>query len=229
MMGNKRRLGQHPSEETRAKLSAARMGNKNRLGKPHSATTRARMSAAGMGHQNSFGYRHSAGARERISKSLMGNKRSLGHHPSKETLAKLRSLRPSTETRERISAARSRQKFPFNDTLPERLVCDWLAARGVTFKKQGSIPGVKAHRFDFLVVDHKVAVEADGCYWHGCPQHCPGKSAKQRDRDVENDHRASGAGWSVVRLWEHDILQGNFGALEVALGLNAPSAPGKAA
>lgn len=60
----------------------------------------------------------------------------------------------------------------------------------------------------------KVAVFVDGCYWHGCPEHAtwPKSNAEfwkakiegNRLRDADTDARFAGAGWTVVRVWEHE-------------------------
>lgn len=59
-----------------------------------------------------------------------------------------------------------------------------------------------------------VAVFVDGCFWHGCGAHFrPPKAnrewwrrklAMNRARDKETDRVLSGAGWRVVRVWEHE-------------------------
>ncbi len=68
---------------------------------------------------------------------------------------------------------------------------------------------------DFIFRKVRVAVFVDGCFWHGCPKHCniPANNRafwkkkfaanKARDRRVNQTLRKSG--WSVVRLWEHDL------------------------
>ena len=60
----------------------------------------------------------------------------------------------------------------------------------------------------------KVAVFVDGCFWHGCPDHyrAPGsnreywsnKVIKNQRRDEAVDIALREAGWTVVRVWEHD-------------------------
>ena len=72
-------------------------------------------------------------------------------------------------------------------------------------------------RADFIFPKLKVAVFVDGCFWHGCPQHCnqPANhrafwrrklaANKERDRKVNRSLRA--AGWRVVRVWEHELAR----------------------
>ncbi len=69
-------------------------------------------------------------------------------------------------------------------------------------------------RADLVFPRRRVAVYVDGCFWHSCPQHAtfPKNNAEwwaaklaanvQRDRDT--DARLQAAGWTVVRVWEHE-------------------------
>ena len=70
-------------------------------------------------------------------------------------------------------------------------------------------------RPDFVFQKLKTAVFVDGCFWHGCPRHAtwPRTRAafwlakitgnKARDRHVNRLLRAKG--WTVVRVWEHEL------------------------
>jgi DNA mismatch endonuclease (patch repair protein) len=59
----------------------------------------------------------------------------------------------------------------------------------------------------------KVAVFVDGCFWHGCPEHHTVAKANaefwarkvqgNRDRDNQTNMHLVAAGWTVVRVWEH--------------------------
>lgn len=54
----------------------------------------------------------------------------------------------------------------------------------------------------------------DGCYWHGCPEHCrvptsnneywTAKIGRNQKRDDETTRVLKEAGWTVLRFWEHD-------------------------
>jgi DNA mismatch endonuclease, patch repair protein len=69
-------------------------------------------------------------------------------------------------------------------------------------------------RPDVVFPRRKVAVFLDGCYWHGCelhwkvPQHNTDywidKIRRNRERDERTSSELSAAGWTVIRLWEHD-------------------------
>lgn len=59
-----------------------------------------------------------------------------------------------------------------------------------------------------------LAVFVDGCYWHGCPDHyAPSKTnceywddkiRTNRQRDEDTNRRLAEAGWTVIRVWEHE-------------------------
>lgn len=59
-----------------------------------------------------------------------------------------------------------------------------------------------------------LAVFVDGCYWHGCPAHYrvprsnqpywTAKIERNRRRDAANEALLAEAGWSFVRVWEHE-------------------------
>lgn len=54
----------------------------------------------------------------------------------------------------------------------------------------------------------------DGCFWHSCPQHATEPKANAQwwrdklqrtvQRDRQTDAALDAAGWSVVRVWEHE-------------------------
>ena len=71
---------------------------------------------------------------------------------------------------------------------------------------------------DFTFVKYKIAVFIDGCFWHGCPRSCkplPHKNLfwktkirKNRYRDQIVTRTLRKRGWSVIRIWEHDLITG---------------------
>jgi len=73
------------------------------------------------------------------------------------------------------------------------------------------LPGCPDFAFDL----HKLAVYVDGCFWHGCPQHCRKpktnteywlpKLERNKHRDRRNRLKIRRAGWRVIRIWEHDL------------------------
>lgn len=70
-------------------------------------------------------------------------------------------------------------------------------------------------RPDLVFAGAKVAVFVDGCFWHCCPLHSvmPKNNRefwqKKLGRNVQRDAEATqyliGAGWRVLRFWEHEV------------------------
>jgi DNA mismatch endonuclease, patch repair protein len=118
----------------------------------------------------------------------------------------------STEARNRMRANRNR------DTKPETQLRSLLHRRGLRFRVDVSpIPGVR-RRADLVFPRARVAVFVDGCFWHGCPQHATWPKANadfwrekietNRRRDEDTNRKFAEAGWVVVRVWEHEAVDG---------------------
>ncbi|MCS7001964.1 MAG: very short patch repair endonuclease [Dehalococcoidia bacterium] len=68
---------------------------------------------------------------------------------------------------------------------------------------------------DLVFPTARLAVFVDGCFWHGCPQHCRRPSSRQEywhrkiDRTIARDRattaRLEANGWTVLRIWEHTV------------------------
>ena len=113
----------------------------------------------------------------------------------------------TTDALRRMSAQRQR------DTKGELELRSLLHRRGLRFRVHAPLPGLR-RRSDIVFTRARVAVFVDGCFWHGCPEHgtWPKQNAdwwrekieanQRRDRDT--DARLRAAGWTVIRVWEHD-------------------------
>lgn len=113
-------------------------------------------------------------------------------------------------------AVRARmQAQPVRDTTPELAVRAALRAAGLTGYRVHHRPLPRlARTADVVFTRRRVAVFVDGCFWHGCPDHgrAPrshsawwlAKIAGNRRRDADTDLILEAAGWTVVRVWEHD-------------------------
>lgn len=65
---------------------------------------------------------------------------------------------------------------------------------------------------DFVFPKERVAIFADGCFWHGCPKHASApknraewwesKLSRNRARDRLVTRTLRAQGWRVVRIWE---------------------------
>ncbi|MCY4651816.1 MAG: very short patch repair endonuclease [Dehalococcoidia bacterium] len=103
-----------------------------------------------------------------------------------------------------------------SDTGPEVSLRSLLHQRGLRFRKDYLIkfPNGRRVHADIAFTKKKVAVFVDGCFWHSCPEHGTTPKSNQdywipklqqnaeRDRDVSR--RLRNAGWSVIRIWEHE-------------------------
>jgi DNA mismatch endonuclease (patch repair protein) len=92
-----------------------------------------------------------------------------------------------------------------------------LHRTGMRFwKHRRPLDGVRCEA-DIIFPRIRMAVFVNGCFWHGCPQHATWpvtnaefwtrkiEGTKQRDRRC--DQLLEAAGWTVVRLWEHQPLE----------------------
>lgn len=101
------------------------------------------------------------------------------------------------------------------NTAPELLLRKALHSCGLRFRlnKPAGLPGSPDIRF----ARAQVAVFVDGCFWHGCPEHgsrpktnsafWSAKIERNRQRDRKVDAELQELGWSVVRVWEHEVKQ----------------------
>lgn len=72
-------------------------------------------------------------------------------------------------------------------------------------------------RPDFVFRKQRLAVFVDGCFWHNCPSHAKlpvtnrmfwqHKLKTNRKRDLFVNRTLQLAGWSVLRIWQHDLKE----------------------
>lgn len=116
------------------------------------------------------------------------------------------------------------------DTSPEVRLRSLLHRRGRRFWKNRRLkpPQVsRAIRVDIVFPRKKVAVFVDGCFWHCCPEHGTkpvtnsGYWRAKLSSNVERDRRQTSAlreaGWTVVRIWEHESPENAARLVEDAL------------
>ena len=114
-------------------------------------------------------------------------------------------------TREQRSYCMSRVRG--KDTGPEIRVRSELHRRGFRFRKHlKDLPG----KPDIIFTKARVVVFIDGDFWHGykfrtwehkVSSFWKTKISKNVERDAENDRQLGELGWTVVRLWQHDLEQ----------------------
>lgn len=120
---------------------------------------------------------------------------------SRRIRAKLRILTKS----EQMARVRSR------NTSPELLLRKRLWHAGYRYRLHKKLPGSP----DISFPGARLAVFVDGCFWHACPAHYTApvrnsefwKAKIERNvaRDRSADRQLAELGWSVVRVWEHEV------------------------
>lgn len=114
------------------------------------------------------------------------------------------------------AAQRSRcmSRIRGRDTKPEVALRSALWRCGLRFRKNSRLRG----KPDIVFPVERLAVFVDGCFWHRCPQHQtkPASNAEFWERklseNVERDQRINrildADGWTVLRVWEHEVEDG---------------------
>ncbi len=107
------------------------------------------------------------------------------------------------------------RRNPRRNTGPEVALRSELHRRGLRFRKDLPlrVPG-RVVRPDVVFTRSRLAVFVDGCFWHSCPIHgnqprantdyWRPKLARNVARDRAVDEALTGAGWRVLRAWEHE-------------------------
>src|SRR3712207_6371224 len=104
------------------------------------------------------------------------------------------------------------------DTGPEVALRRALHAYGLRFRVDVRPTPRLRGRADIVFTRRRVAVYVDGCFWHACPQHgvlpksnvewWRQKLAATAQRDRRADEVLRDEGWRVVRVWEHEDVDG---------------------
>ena len=121
------------------------------------------------------------------------------------------------------------------DSSPERRLRSALHAAGMRFRVDLpiSVPDRRPIRPDVVFTRARVVVFVDGCFWHGCPEHgrpprtnsryWGAKIAINRTRDRDQTVALEEAGWTVVRVWEHEDPAAAAATIQSVLAAHAAS------
>ena len=111
----------------------------------------------------------------------------------------------------RMAATRGR------DNNRELMMRSKLHRQGLRFRVHYQVPGNRRRTIDIAFPAVRIAVFLDGCFWHGCAQHGTIPSTNQiwwlakietnKMRDADTDRLLDLAGWTVMRIWEHTLLE----------------------
>ncbi len=100
------------------------------------------------------------------------------------------------------------------DTSIERMLSKELWHRGLRFRKNSR--SVYGHP-DISIKKYRIAIFCDGDFWHGYDWENREKSIKSNReywipkiernirKDIETNHIFSSLGYTVIRVWEHEI------------------------
>jgi DNA mismatch endonuclease (patch repair protein) len=99
----------------------------------------------------------------------------------------------------------------------ELKLIEFFKAHGIKgWRRNYPLPG----KPDFVFPKQRIAVFADGCFWHGhdCRNTKPAqnksywdaKRARNQERDRLVGEILTKKGWKVVRIWECEIKSGSF-------------------
>ena len=100
------------------------------------------------------------------------------------------------------------------DTAPELRIRSLVHRSGLRFRVDARPLPLLRRTADLVLRPVEVAVFVDGCYWHGCPEHFvqpktnsefwKEKIGRNIERDRDTDSILRDAGWTVIRIWEHE-------------------------
>ncbi len=72
---------------------------------------------------------------------------------------------------------------------------------------------------DFVIPKSRLAIFVDGCFWHGCKEHCRMPESNSEywiskiDKNIKRDNLINKGlkeeRWTVIRIWEHELTKGN--------------------
>lgn len=84
---------------------------------------------------------------------------------------------------------------------------------------------IRKGKIDIAFPRKKIAIFADGCFWHSCPIHghtpksntgyWKPKLERNVERAVAKDMRLMESGWVVLHFWEHEIMASPQGCISV--------------
>lgn len=191
------RKGYKQSKEHTRKIVEAnkKIGNKppSRKGKKHSEESKNKMSESLKGRTSPM---------KNKTRSLESNNRQSLSMKGRTSPRKGVTLSNSTKLKIQKWNVEHPNKT-FKNTTIEVKVEQELIKRGIYFQKQ--VPLCKIAIVDFYLPEFRVVIQADGCYWHNCPDHSQQSLKGRTERDSNQDSILTFNGFNVYRFWEHEI------------------------
>lgn len=128
--------------------------------------------------------------------------KSLQNWQNDEYKEKLAEWRETNRDQVLESARKARTHISHTFTKPHQIIKEQLKALSISSETE--------YPFDYYLIDEaiphlKIAIEIDGCYWHGCTVCGFETNAKVKGNDKAKNSNLKNKGWVVLRLKEHSI------------------------
>jgi DNA mismatch endonuclease Vsr len=147
-----------------------------------------------------------------IARTVLGEKNGELLHPAPKPIRPAAKVPapPATDDKTQVRMRKQRKR----DTEPEVLLRKALTRMGLRYRiETAPVEGVHT-KADIVFPGPKITVFVHGCFWHGCSDHYrPTKSntkwwadkiAANQARDEKTRVALEAAGWTYVRVWEHE-------------------------
>jgi DNA mismatch endonuclease, patch repair protein len=140
----------------------------------------------------------------------------------------MKSIRARAPAASSLAVRRVMQANVGHETAPEVRLRSALHRSGLRFRKDARLEiGIRC-KADVVFVRARVCVFVDGCFWHGCALHFEvpkSNSAWWREKiedNIRRDRRQTDEltlrGWTVLRIWEHELLGSNLSKVLQRIG-----------
>jgi len=131
-----------------------------------------------------------------------------------------------------LSRSEQMSRIRGRNTSPEILLRKALWSAGLRYRLHARTAGCRP---DISIISQKLAIFIDGCFWHGCPEHYVRPRSRNAfwdqklfeniNRDRRQTDRLEAEGWTVCRIWEHEIRESVEVVTERVLSITRGSAP----
>lgn len=117
------------------------------------------------------------------------------------------------DNRDRVleSCKNAREHISHTYTKPHQTLKQMLVSEGIETLTEHS---VSYYHIDEAIPSLKIAIEVDGCYWHGCDACGFTPTKRIAGNDKAKNTNLSKLGWAVLRLKEHEIYDDLSSCLE---------------